>query len=29
MGISVLTPDPIKLKEWINGDFDKLYGALS
>ena len=29
MGISVLTPEPIKLKEWINGDFDELYGALS
>jgi hypothetical protein len=29
MGISVLTPEPAKLKEWINGDFDALYGALS
>jgi len=29
MGISVLTPEPNRLKEWINGDFDALYGALS
>jgi hypothetical protein len=29
MGISVLTPEPAKLKEWINGDFETLYGALS
>jgi hypothetical protein len=29
MGISVLTPEPAKLKEWIYGDFEALYGALS
>ena len=29
MGISVLTPEPNGLKEWLSEDFDALYGALS
>lgn len=29
MGISVLTPEPNLIKEWLGEEFDSLYGALS
>ena len=29
MGISVLTPEPNRIKEWLGEEFDSLYGALS